>query len=92
MTDQIISEDTPEDNVEELKWKIDRLVDQVRVHSEEAKKAWDCYHKVREENRVLKIRFERLADHMTIKQLNAAGFRVTVVEKEEDWEDCDEGF
>ena len=85
--DNVISEDTPNDNVEELKWKIDRLIEQVHVHAEDLKREREQTHRLQNKIADLEDRFDRLTGRLTVKALRDAGLSVEITVPEP-WDDC----
>lgn len=82
-----ISEDTPEDNTEELRWKIDRLTEQVELHVAEIKQATELANRIHRKLTEADEKFDRLVGRLTVGALRSAGVKVEITVPEA-WDDC----
>jgi hypothetical protein len=84
-----ITEDTPADNNEELRWKIDRLIEQVERHTGELKRERSINADLRKKISDLEARFDTLTGMLTVRDLRKAGVHVELTLGPDDDCDCD---
>lgn len=82
-----ISEDTPENNTEELQWKIDRLVEQVELHTAKVKEATELANHIDRRLDEANEKFDRLVGRLTVGALRSAGVKVEITVPDP-WDDC----
>lgn len=85
----MLTEDTPEGGTEELQWKIDQLVRQVNMHTEELKRERSINVDLREKIAEHEARFYRLTGMLTVRDLRKAGVRIELTLCPDDICDCD---
>lgn len=75
MTD-VLTEDTPPGSDEELRWRIERLVERMAELKAEIDDERDSYNFICNQRDHWRTKYENLRDSLTVEQLRAAGIDV----------------
>lgn len=77
---EIMTEDTPEDTVEMLKWKLERITHEFEKLNHEHRQQRDIAYASRQSDRdrilELEVRIEKLTNAMSVSDLRRAGVKV----------------
>jgi hypothetical protein len=81
-----ITEDTPEGGPEELQWKIDRLIEQLKETNDKLERERSGHRKTEKSYFALQDRFETLTNRLTVGVLRDAGYIIEL----QDLDECGE--
>lgn len=85
---EIITEDTPDDSVEMLKWKLERITEEFEVLNKKYRQQQDIAYANRQSDRdrilELEVLVEKLTSAMSVADLRRAGVKVYLNFDEED--------
>jgi hypothetical protein len=81
-----ISEDTPEGGPEELQWKIDRLIEQLKEANDKLERERSGHRETEKRYFALQDRHDTLTGRLTVDVLRDAGYTVEI----QDLDECGE--
>ena len=79
----VITEDTPEGGLDELQWKIDRLIEQVERHAADLERERRSHRETEKSYFALQDRFETLTNRLTVGVLRDAGYIIELQDLDE---------
>ena len=84
MTDEILTEDNEDNEVELLRWKLDRTIEEATRQAENAKQGWARAAVLQRRNTELQERIHQLTSGMTVAELRRLGVRVDLAYDEDE--------
>lgn len=81
-----ISEDTPEGGPEELQWKIDRLIEQLKEANDKLERERRSHRETEKRYFALQDRHDTLTGRLTVDVLRDAGYTIEI----QDLDECDD--